>query len=108
MLKRGDVVLIPFPFSDLSGQKIRPALIISKQNKKDDVVVLFITSRNKSKLSLTVPVMASSQNGLKVPSLVVCDKIATLDKKTIIGSIGRLEEKVQNAVDNAIIKVLGL
>jgi len=50
----------------------------------------------------------SEDNGLKALSVVVCDKIAILDKKTIIGSIGRLEEKTQRAVDIAVAKQLGL
>jgi len=33
--------------SDLTGQKIRPALILSKQNQNADVIVLFITPRSK-------------------------------------------------------------
>ena len=108
MPKRGDIVLTPFPFSDLSGQKIRPALILSKQAISNDVVVVFITTKTKSKNAPAIAVTPSKKNGLKVASVIICDKIATLDKKIIIGSIGTLEKSVQTKVDAALTKVLGL
>ena len=44
-MKRGTIVLTKFPFTDLSSDKRRPALIISREdNQKDDVIVAFITS----------------------------------------------------------------
>ncbi|HMO78370.1 MAG TPA: type II toxin-antitoxin system PemK/MazF family toxin [Candidatus Paceibacterota bacterium] len=108
MPKRGDVVLIPFPFSDLSGQKVRPALILSKHSKHNDVVVLFITSKSRNRGDFIVAIAPSKENGLKVQSEVVCDKIATLDRKTIIGQIGHLESKAQKDVDKLVTKLLGL
>jgi mRNA interferase MazF len=108
MPKRGDIVLIPFPFSDLSGQKIRPALILSKQTKGNDVVVIFITSKNKTKDAAAIALAPSNKNGLKTASVIICDKIATLDKKIIIGSIGTLEKNIQTKVDVTLAKVLGL
>ncbi len=109
MLKRGDIVLIPFPFSDLSGQKIRPAIVLSKNSKAHDVILIFITSKAKlSKNDVVVPVYPSIQNGLKVHSLIVCDKIATLDKKTILGSIGTLESATLIKIDTYLKQVLGL
>ena len=43
MLSRGDIVLVPFPFTDLSEKKVRPAIIISTKNDID-VSVAFISS----------------------------------------------------------------
>ena len=45
MFNFGKIVLIPFPFTDLTSSKVRPALIISEQNNRsEDVIVAFITS----------------------------------------------------------------
>ena len=44
MHKIGDIVLTPFPFTDLSGNKVRPALILGVQNRGDDITVCFISS----------------------------------------------------------------
>jgi mRNA interferase MazF len=43
-LARGDVVLVLFPFTDLSGQKRRPALVVGRVSG-DDLIVAFVTSR---------------------------------------------------------------
>lgn len=109
MPKRGDVVLIPFPFSDLSGQKIRPAVVLSKNDKTNNIILVFITSKSKQSKSLSaVPISPTTHNGLKVDSLIICDKIATLDKKTILGSIGTLDKTTQTKVDTTLKQVLNL
>lgn len=108
MPKRGDIVLIPFPFSDLSGQKIRPALVLSKPHKGSDIIVVFITTKHKSGKDFAITVSPTKQNGIKVKSVIVCDKIATLDKKIVLGCIGKLELSVQAEVNEALVQVLEL
>ncbi len=108
MSKRGKIVLVPFPFTDLLGQKVRPALIVSNQPKSSDVVVLFITSQNKGKLPFLVPILPSDSNGLKTKSSIVCNKIATLNSKVILGELGEVESEVLNQIDTELKKVLGL
>lgn len=108
MPKRGDIVLIPFPFSDLSGQKIRPALVLSKPLKGSDIIVVFITTKHKSDKNFAITVNPTKQNGIKLKSVIVCDKIATLDKKIVLGCIGKLEPLLQSEVNEALTQVLGL
>jgi hypothetical protein len=43
-LRRGDIVLVPFPFTDLTAEKLRPAVIISVDPQKVDVIIAFISS----------------------------------------------------------------
>ena len=43
-LKRGDIVLVPFPFTDLSSQKVRPAIILTSDPKSSDVLIAFVSS----------------------------------------------------------------
>ena len=98
MYEFGKIALVPFPFTDLSSQKLRPALIVSKSSKSDpDVVVLFITSKPPSdqKFShfLSSRSKKFSQTGLKVDSYVRCHKVATLDKQVVLGELGELPEK---------------
>ena len=108
MYKKGVVVLVPFPFTDLSGNKVRPALIISKNLSGSDIVVVFLTSQGKGKKEHMVSVMPDSTNGLKVASQIVCGKIATLDKKIVLGELGTISKDTQQSVDIQLKKVLGL
>lgn len=92
MTEFGAIVLVPFPFTDLSATKIRPALVVSKLNRSSrDVVVCFITSRIDQDTSHAITLQPSAKSGIKVPSLVRFDKIATLDRGIIIGELGRVD-----------------
>jgi mRNA interferase MazF len=85
----GSIVLARFPFTDLSGDKRRPALVISRDNdRRPDLVVCFITSVQGSGPDMAaIPTTAGT--GLKVPSsLVQFDKLAALDRSVIAGKIG--------------------
>lgn len=44
VLHRGDIVLVPFPFTDLTTQKVRPAVIISPDPQSTDILIAFISS----------------------------------------------------------------
>lgn len=105
-MSKGTIVLVPFPFTDLSGQKVRPALIL-RASRGEDCIVAFITSgRLKKKYPFDVSVRASSQNGLKADSVIKVDKIATLQKKIVIGELGNLESISVQTVDQTLRKLL--
>ena len=88
----GAIVLVPFPFTDLSATKVRPALVVSQPDRTTrDVIVCFITSRLEDEGVRGVALQPTSKNGLKTPSMVRFDKIATLDRGVILGEIGRIE-----------------
>jgi len=106
MFKAGTVVLVPFPFTDLSGSKVRPALIISRSLPGDDVTVLFISSKGSISGKYDVLVAPSKLNGLKAPSCIRCSKLATLDKKMILGELGILENKHVAVVSKKLRQIL--
>jgi mRNA interferase MazF len=47
---RNDVVLVRYPFSDLSGSKVRPAVIVSTQHRSQDLFIVPLTSRTDALL----------------------------------------------------------
>jgi mRNA interferase MazF len=108
MYKQGTVVLTPFPFTDLSGDKVRPAVVVSNNAPGEDVIVVFVTSKAKTKGVSVVSVSPSTNNGIKVISAIVCSKIATLNKKVLLGELGTLSEKDRKEVLKSIKVVLGL
>jgi mRNA interferase MazF len=96
---KGAIVLVPFPFTDLSGHKVRPALVLHAKSRGEDCIVGFISSVQKKEGALDLLVEASKSNGLKVNSVVKVEKIATLQKKIVIGELGILEPIYMKEID---------
>ncbi len=104
----GNIVLARFPFTDLSSSKVRPALVISKNNnQRSDLILSFITSNVASAVSDALLLRPTRQNGLKGPSLVRFDKIATLEAQIIAGRIGEAESDFLKAAANVFFGVFG-
>lgn len=87
-MAKGDIVLIIFPFTDLTGNKLRPAVILADTNL--DLTVCFITTQLQWQESTDVQIIPTSFNGLRKQSLIRTSKIATLDKTLAKGLLGRL------------------
>jgi len=87
---KGDLVLITFPFTDLSGSKLRPAVVLAVTNL--DLTVCFITTQTQWKESTDISISPDPTNGLKLTSLIRTSKIATLDKTLAKGLLGRLNQ----------------
>ncbi|MEX0845230.1 MAG: type II toxin-antitoxin system PemK/MazF family toxin [Balneolaceae bacterium] len=97
---RWDIVLLPFPFTDLSATKKRPALVISPReyNSGPDVLVMFVTSNLKAKAKMGDYILTEWEKaGLPKPSMTRM-KIATIDKNLIIKKIAALTEKDKSAL----------
>ncbi len=107
-MHKGDIILIPFPFSDLSGQKVRPALVLTVQPKGEDCTVCFISSVIKNKDPFDIQISPNSTNGIKVPSVIRVGKIATLEKKISVGSIGELDDSYMKEVTSKLRLLFGI
>ena len=103
---KGKIVLISFPFTDLTSTKLRPALILYENEK--DVVVAFISSRIGKARSVDILFKENhsefKQTGLKVASVVRLDKLATLSKELILGEIGEVGPKLKREINEKISK----
>jgi mRNA interferase MazF len=62
-MKKGDIVLLSFPFTDLKGKKIRPALVLVVSDL--DVIVAFITTQFKWQNAFDILLEPDESNGLK-------------------------------------------
>ncbi|MCD6473800.1 MAG: type II toxin-antitoxin system PemK/MazF family toxin [Thermoplasmata archaeon] len=108
---KGKIVLIPFPFIDLSFAKLRPALIIYEG--KRDVVVAFISSRIPAEISETDVMITSKhpafkKTGLKTDSVIKLDKIATILKELIVGELGEIDENLRKEINEKLAKIFGI
>ena len=108
-MRKGDIVLVPFPFTDLSGQKVRPALVLFASPRGEDCTVAFISSRARVRMhTFDVAITASKKNGLKFDSTLKLDKMATLQKKIIIGKLGALDSTLLKIVNAKLIALFKL
>ena len=91
-MKTGDIVLIPFPFSELTEVKLRPAVVITQTNDKyKDLVLSAISSQIPISLSATeILVKPEPSNGLRTGSIIKVDRIFTLKAEKVIARIGKL------------------
>ena len=102
--KRGDVVLIPFPFTDLTSSKRRPALVVSSDvfnSTHDDVVVIGITSQMPAHLAedeFSLPTSALLSGGLPKASLIKLSKVVTLHQHLIVKRLGTIPDAVLDEV----------
>jgi len=96
--KKWDIILVPFPFTNLKTTKKRPVLIISpdKYNEKFNIVIAFITSKLDLEYRLgDYKIQEWEKSNLPKPSMIRM-KFATIDKSIILKKIGRLSEKDVN------------
>ncbi|MDD5615751.1 MAG: type II toxin-antitoxin system PemK/MazF family toxin [Candidatus Methanoperedens sp.] len=100
-MNKGEIILITFPFTDLSGSKLRPALVLAAD--KEDITVAFITTNLQQVNNTDMFLRKSSINGLKKDSLVKMNKIATLDHSLAMGNVGQLGENELKEVDRKLV-----
>ncbi|MGH7408717.1 MAG: type II toxin-antitoxin system PemK/MazF family toxin [Candidatus Methylomirabilales bacterium] len=97
--RQGDLILLPFPFTDLSAVKRRPALIISPEKlhrQSDDVILVAVTSQVPKALSeFEVPLGSGDMavGHLPKPSVVRLAKIFTAHRGIIVKRVGRLQRE---------------
>lgn len=88
----GDIVLIPFPFSELTQVKLRPAVVIAEtKDKYKDLILSAISSQVPSSISIVeILLKPDSLNGLRTASVIKVDRIFTLKSEKVVAKIGRL------------------
>lgn len=105
----GDVVLVPFPFTDQSSSKKRPAVVVSSpayNAERPDVIIMAITSQVRPENRFDLPLQNWQQANLLKPS-VVKPVIATIEQGLVIRPLGRLSEKDQKTLGEELKRVLG-
>jgi mRNA interferase MazF len=111
--KRGDVVLVLFPNSNLQTAKTRPALVVQAdglQTGLSQVIVAMITSRmfranHSSRVAVLLSALEAQRSGLLTDSVVMTDNLATIVEAAIDRVIGHL---IMTDVDKALKHTLGL
>ncbi|MEK6886726.1 MAG: type II toxin-antitoxin system PemK/MazF family toxin [Nanoarchaeota archaeon] len=103
---KGDVVVLPFPFSDLSASKKRPALVITNLHG-DDLILVQITSKEKfDGYSVSLNDKDFKQGKLNMSSNIRPNRLFTAEKSIINYKIGSLKEDKMNDAINKLIEII--
>ena len=95
MVSQRTIVLVPFPYSDQTGKKVRPALVISNDvfNKREDVIICALTSRTASRpYSLLLTSKDAVHKNLQETSLIRVDALTRIKKDLILKEIDSVTE----------------
>ena len=103
---KGDIVITPFPFTDLSGSKRRPALVLSNL-RGDDMILCQITSQPKEDL-YALPIKSEDFVSGLLPkgSFIRPSRIFTAEKTIILHKAGKITPELMDKVIDCIIFVL--
>lgn len=106
-MNKWDVVLLSYPFTDLSGAKVRPAVVVSptwyNYSSQEDAVFILITTNTtrRSAFDIIVPQTHSEFHltGSRFASAIRTDKIFALSKKLVVRTLGRFGPQLQREME---------
>ncbi|MEQ9550594.1 MAG: type II toxin-antitoxin system PemK/MazF family toxin [Coleofasciculus sp. G3-WIS-01] len=103
---KGDVVVVPFPFSDLTQAKRRPSLVVAVLSG-DDLILCQITSRAVTdEYAVVIESDDFSSGELRQSSNVRPNRLFTADKQIILYKAGQLKLEKMNEVITRIVEIL--
>jgi len=103
---KGDVVVVPFPFSDLTQAKRRPALVVSPL-EGDDLILCQITSQYvRDNYAVPLNDKDFETGGLKQPSNVRPNRIFTADSHIVLYRVGGLKADKLNEIIERVIDII--
>lgn len=109
-VQQKEIVLLPYPFSDLEGTKVRPAIVVSNNifnRKSDDCIMVPLTTVIKDEpYSVIINQEDLTSGKLLKPSRVRADKIFTVEKDLIMMKICVINDKTFEKIKGEIVKIL--
>ena len=103
---KGDIVVVPFPFSDLSQAKRRPAFVLTVL-PGDDIILCQITSRDvKDEFAIKLKAVDFKEGALPVESNIRPNRLFTGDRHIILYKIGHLTREKTDQVVNRIVDIV--
>lgn len=116
VVKRGSVILIRYPFTDLTGEKVRPAVVLTPDQlipRLEDVLCLFISSVVPGELLPTDFVLEIAhpsfpQTGLKRRSILRAHKLALLHRSLVLRVLGKMDQALMGEINSRLRIALGL
>lgn len=104
---RGSVILVRYPFADLTGSKVRPAVVVSAPHESSDVIFVPLTSRTIGLRSGEFVLADFRGAGLNVPTAVKRG-LHAVDEHVVLKSVGALTVLDLEEIDRSLAYWLGL
>lgn len=98
----GSVILIPFPFSDLSQSKIRPALVLANAERGDWILCQITSKPYADRRAVRLDAMDFASGGLELTSYVRPGKLFTANEALMIETVGRLRTEKLRTILKAV------
>jgi mRNA interferase MazF len=105
-MKAGDVVVLHFPFSDLSGSKLRPAVVLADVGRNDVVACQVTSNREADPAAVELTATSFTAGGLNAVSFARPGKLFTAHGSIIAKRVGRLTDAVTMMVKEAVIRMI--
>jgi mRNA-degrading endonuclease toxin of MazEF toxin-antitoxin module len=117
MIRRGDVILVSFPFVSGGGGKNRPALVVqcdrNNQRLQNTIVAMFtgnvrLATTEPTQILIDPAAPGGQASGLAYPSAVKCENLYTISHRDILRTPGRIPPPIMARVDTCLKEALGL
>ena len=102
----GQVVTVPFPYSDLSGQKLRPVLLIASADRNDWVICQITSNPYGDSFAVPISSVSFESGGLRHTSYVRPSKLFTANESLIVAHLGVLKNEVLEEIRENVIAVI--
>ena len=110
MMEQRDLLLVPFPFSDQKGKKVRPVIVISNDefnNNSEDVLVVGVTSNiSKNKYTINLTNKDLEEGKLFAICSIKVENILKMDKEMIIKKIGKIRKDKLEIIKKIILEII--
>ena len=110
MTEKKDLLLVPFPFSDQSGRKVRPVIVISNNefnSYSDDVIVVGVTSNiSKDKYTINLTNNELDEGKLSTTCCIKVENVLKLDKELIIKKIGKINKETLKKIIDKLFEII--
>jgi mRNA interferase MazF len=103
---KGDVVVLPFPYSDLTVTKKRPALILAELEGNDYIICQITSQAKPDRYACPIGENDFLSGSLNKPSLARANKLFTADNSIILYRAGTLKEEKVKAISGKIIELI--
>ena len=104
-LVKGDVVVSPFPFSDLSASKKRPAVVVANLIGDDDIIAQITSVDRTDNYSISLEIKDFKNGKLPHDSMIRPNKLFTADKSLVSYKAGSINDKKIKEIEKTLVNI---